>query len=69
MVTRIANRLHSCGFRIAMDDFGTKYSNVAILSAMKFDVIKLDRSMVYNIDKKCRQQENIKASGGNVPGP
>ena len=34
-----------------MDDFGTKYSNVSILSSMKFDVIKLDRSMVYNIDK------------------
>ena len=51
MVTRIANKLHTAGFRIAMDDFGTKYSNVSILSSMKFDVIKLDRSMVYNIDK------------------
>ena len=60
MVTRIANRLHSCGFRIAMDDFGTKYSNVAILSAMKFDVIKLDRSMVYNIDKNADSRKILK---------
>lgn len=51
MVARIANKLHGAGFRLAMDDFGTKYSNVSILSSMKFDVIKLDRSMVYNIDK------------------
>lgn len=51
MVARIANQLHMNGFRIAMDDFGTKYSNVSILASMKFDVIKLDRSMVYNIDK------------------
>ncbi len=50
MVSRIANKLHAAGFRLAMDDFGTKYSNIAILSSMKFDVIKLDRSMVYNID-------------------
>ncbi len=50
MVARIANKLHSAGFRIAMDDFGTQYSNVSIISSMKFDVIKLDRSLVYNID-------------------
>lgn len=50
MVARIANKLHAAGFRLAMDDFGTQYSNVSILSSMKFDVIKLDRSLVYNID-------------------
>jgi diguanylate cyclase (GGDEF)-like protein/PAS domain S-box-containing protein len=51
MAYNIAKKLHDFGFRIAMDDFGTMYSNLSIIESMRFDVIKLDRSMVYNIDK------------------
>jgi EAL domain-containing protein (putative c-di-GMP-specific phosphodiesterase class I) len=51
MAYRISKTLHDFGFRIAMDDFGTMYSNLSIIESMRFDVIKLDRSMVYNIDR------------------
>lgn len=60
MVIRMANKLHENGFRIAMDDFGTKYSNISILASLKFDVIKLDRSMVYNIDKNETSKKILK---------
>lgn len=45
----ISTRLHEEGFRIAMDDFGTKYSNVAALAGMGFDIVKFDKSMVYDV--------------------
>ncbi len=49
VITSIANRLHKMGFSLAMDDFGTKYSSIAILSHMRFDTMKIDRSMVNNL--------------------
>ena len=45
------------GYRVALDDFGTKYSNLAILSDIDFDVLKLDKSLVDKIrtDQVSRQ--------------
>lgn len=34
------------GFSISLDDFGSKYSNLSILSVLDFDEIKLDKSLV-----------------------
>lgn len=51
VVTNIANSLRSMGFSISMDDFGTKYSNMAVLNQFHFDSVKIDRSMVMDIEK------------------
>ena len=48
-LVNISNNIHELGFRIAMDDFGTKYSNVAMLAHMGFDIIKFDKSMINDI--------------------
>lgn len=48
-ITQIAGKFHDMGFSLAMDDFGTKYSSIAILSHMNFDTLKIDRSMVNNL--------------------
>jgi len=32
-----------------MDDFGTQYSNMAVLTQVDFDTVKIDRSMILNI--------------------
>ena len=35
-----------CGLQFSLDDFGTKYANLAIFANVKFDTVKLDRSLV-----------------------
>lgn len=39
-----------CGCKIAIDDFGTGYSNFEYLLQLKADYIKLDGSMIKNLD-------------------
>ena len=39
------------GFQIYMDDFGTGYSNVSGLFSMDFDVIKIDKSILWSAEK------------------
>ena len=36
-------RLHSCGFGLAIDDFGAGYSSLNLLKDMETDVLKLDK--------------------------
>lgn len=48
-VNNIARQLHALGFSISMDDFGTQYSNMAVLTQFDFDTVKIDRSMILNI--------------------
>ena len=48
-VNNIARELHALGFSISMDDFGTQYSNMAVLTQFDFDTVKIDRSMILNI--------------------
>ena len=41
-------RLKEKGFSISIDDFGSGYSSLGILSEIDFDEIKLDRSLIVN---------------------
>jgi len=43
--------LRSDGARIAIDDFGTGYSNIARLRSMPLDRVKLDPSLITDIDR------------------
>ncbi|MGJ7021810.1 diguanylate cyclase (GGDEF)-like protein [Ohessyouella blattaphilus] len=42
------------GFRISLDDFGSRYSDLAILSIGNFNEIKLDKSLVDQIESKSK---------------
>ncbi len=44
------NQLRSLGITIALDDFGSGYSSIAYLSRFDFDKVKIDRSLLLNID-------------------
>ena len=46
---RLSHQLRQAGFTIALDDFGTKYTNLSILTYMDFDVLKLDRSLIQTL--------------------
>lgn len=42
------------GIRIALDDFGKGYSSLSIVEKLPLDKIKIDRSLVYEIDRNRR---------------
>lgn len=42
----IMEQLHEFGIRFGLDDFGSKYANVSAFTNVKFDTVKLDRSLV-----------------------
>lgn len=47
------------GFKIAIDDFGAGYSSLSYLTAFPYDTVKLDRSLLNNIDTDERQQRIV----------
>jgi len=47
------------GAKIAIDDFGTGYSNFAYLMDLEPDYIKIDGSLIQNIDKDERSQKIV----------
>src|SRR5947209_10362735 len=52
----IVTSLKNQGIRLALDDFGTGFSSLAHLRSLPFDMIKIDRSFVTNINSK---RENL----------
>lgn len=48
----LLEKFHDTGFRILLDDFGNGYSSLATLNTMKFDILKLDKSLIDYIGDK-----------------
>lgn len=55
LVTRI-NEIRNAGFKVSMDDFGVDSSNLAMLSLVEFDVLKIDKRFVQDITSNKRAQ-------------
>jgi|GEM_PF-101131 len=49
-VIEILSSVRDIGIRIAMDDFGTGYSSLNHLRRLPLDIVKIDRSFIFNIE-------------------
>ncbi len=50
-VLEFVKEIKRYGAKISIDDFGSGYSNFSMLASMKVDYIKIDGSLISNIDK------------------
>ncbi len=51
--------LKALGVRIAIDDFGTGYSSLAYLSRLPVDVLKIDRSLIADLESNINTQSLV----------
>jgi len=49
------------GVQVAMDDFGSGYSTLALLTSIEVDLVKMDRSLVTDIEHNSRRFETLLA--------
>ena len=52
----IIQSLKRLRLRISLDDFGTKYTNLSLLTVADFDVLKLDRSLIQGLADSAQNQ-------------
>jgi diguanylate cyclase (GGDEF)-like protein len=64
----ILRRLKSLGVRIALDDFGTGYSSMSYLQAFPFDMIKIDRSFISNLERSSQSKALLRGVIGLARG-
>lgn len=50
--------LKNCGFKVSMDDFGSGYSSLNLLTSLDFDILKLDKEFL-NEDKVSKKDEVV----------
>ena len=50
-LSALIQTLRSRGFSVSLDDFGSQYSNLAVLSAIEFDEVKFDKSLVETLER------------------
>ncbi len=53
----VVNHLRGRGFRIEMDDFGSGYSSLNMITSIPIDILKIDMSFVRNME---RDERNLK---------
>ena len=49
-------KLRQIGMKIAIDDFGREYSSLSVLTAIDFDLIKIDRFFIEHINKPTNKE-------------
>jgi EAL domain-containing protein (putative c-di-GMP-specific phosphodiesterase class I)/GGDEF domain-containing protein/PAS domain-containing protein len=48
-LARIVNDFRECGIGFELDDFGSGYANISVFSNIKFNAVKLDRSLINDL--------------------
>ncbi|WP_375751904.1 EAL domain-containing protein [Vibrio sp. HN007] len=60
-VREVCNHLQSLGAKLIIDDFGSGYSNIDEIIKLEPQIIKLDGSLIKNMDKDVKQREVTRA--------
>ena len=60
-VSNFIDKVKRMGVRIAIDDFGTGYSNFSYLMKLKPDYLKIDGSIIKNVDKEKNSEAIVEA--------
>jgi len=55
------NQIRAYGVKIAIDDFGTGFANYTVFHTLPIDIIKLDASLIKNIDKSEISRKIVKS--------
>ena len=59
---RAIDSIRALGIGVVLDDFGIGYSSIGYLRSFAFDKLKLDRSLIANIDKDPHAQKLVQAT-------
>ena len=46
---QIVDEFHACSLRLSLDDFGSQYANLSLFANVRFDTVKLDRSLIAEV--------------------
>ena len=60
MVSRVLEQLRSFGFVLSMDDFGSGFTSIDMLSELEYDVLKLDQKLIRKIADYPRSYSLVK---------
>ena len=55
-LAEVLDRFRELGMRFSLDDFGSEYSNISIFTNVKFDSVKLDRSLIAHLPSNPKGQ-------------
>ncbi|MET3810823.1 EAL domain-containing protein [Arthrobacter sp. UYEF3] len=58
---QVLEKLRALGVGLHIDDFGTGYSSISYLRALPADTVKVDRSLIKNLETDPRQQKFVSA--------
>jgi EAL domain-containing protein (putative c-di-GMP-specific phosphodiesterase class I) len=57
---RLLREMRELGHRSALDDFGTGLNGMSLLTDYDFDVVKVDRSLIFDIESRVEKRKTIR---------
>lgn len=60
LLGKVVQNLRRIGVRVALDDFGTEYANLNVLTNIEFDEVKLDKCLIDNVCTDAKAQSVVK---------